>query len=155
MTSLIKIAVIDNDQNGHNDLLFEIPGLVRQKKFDTYYFALAIEPQDGLSEIKKAVSQLIESWNQEINRLKYGQTIYLPIDFSDQYTGCIKLEKIDKLNLTYGYSMREGWSVDPINPTDYYTSVQDFKAEGAKDLKVEQNELEDCLNKLIVNLNVV
>jgi hypothetical protein len=155
MTSLIKIELIDNDQNGHEDLLFEIPGLVGQKKFDTYYFALAIEPKNGLSEIQKAVSHLIESWKQEINRLKYGQSIYLPIDFSDQYTGCIKLEKHDKLNLTYGYSMREGWSVDPINPTDYYTSVNDFKSEVDKSLVVEQNELENCLNKLIVNLKVV
>jgi len=42
-----------------------------------------------------------------------GQNIYLPIDFSDQYTGCLKVEKNSDLNLTYGNSRREGWNVDP------------------------------------------
>ena len=148
MTNLINIEVLDNKQGGHEDLLFDIPGLVNQKRFDTYYFALAIEPKNGLTEIKKAVGLLINSWNRKIKELEKGKTIYLPIDFSDQYTGCIKLEKGNSINLTYGYSMKEGWNVDPINPTDYFDSIKDFKPEGNESLKVEQEELETCLTKL-------
>jgi hypothetical protein len=152
MTNLINIEVLDNNQGGHEDLLFDIAGLVSQKRFDTYYFALAIEPKNRLAEIKKAVGLLVESWNRKIKGLENGKTIYLPIDFSDQYTGCIKLEKDDNINLTYGYSMKEGWSIDPINPTDYFDSIIDFKPEGNESLKVEQGELETCLTKLIDKL---
>ena len=152
MSNLLKIEIIENDKGGHEDLVFEIPELITQQKFDTYYFALAIEPKNGIKEIKKAVAELIASWNKKQAELENGQVIYLPIDFSDQYTGCLKVEKKNDLNLTYGFSKREGWSVDPINPTEYYESVSDFDTEQEKSITVKQSEFEKCLTELIQKL---
>ena len=123
MSDLLKIEIIENDKGGHEDLIFEIPELISLQKFDTYYFALAIEPKSGIKEIKSSVAELIASWNKKLAEIKSGQVIYLPIDFSDQYTGCLRVEKENDLNLTYGFSRREGWSVDPINPSEYYESM--------------------------------
>ena len=152
MSNLLKIEIIENDQGGHEDLIFEIPDLISQRKFDTYYFALAIEPKSGVKEIKNAVAELIASWNKKQAEMKSGQVIYLPIDFSDQYTGCLRVEKKNDLNLTYGFSKREGWSVDPINPTEYYESITDFDTENEKSLTVNQSEFEKCLTKLTEKL---
>ena len=152
MSNLLKIEIIENDQGGHEDLIFEIPNLISQRKFDTYYFALAIEPKSGIKEIKNAVAELIASWNKKQAEMKSGQVIYLPIDFSDQYTGCLRVEKKNDLNLTYGFSRREGWSVDPINPTEFYESITDFGTKNEKSLIVNQSEFEKCLTKLTEKL---
>lgn len=84
--------------------------------------------------------------------MENGKTIYLPIDFSDQYTGCLKVAKQNDLILTYGFSGREGWSIDPINPTEYYESITDFKSANEKSLTVKQSEFEKCLTELIEKL---
>jgi hypothetical protein len=152
MKPLINIEIIENDKGGHEDLLFEIPELISLQRFDTYYFALAIEPKSGIKEIKNAVAELIASWNKKQTEMENGQVIYLPIDFSDQYTGCLKVEKKNDLNLTYGFSRREGWSVDPINPTEYYESITDFDTEIEKSITVNQSEFEKCLTKLVGKL---
>lgn len=65
MESLINIEIIEKDKGGHEDLVFEIPGLISQQKFDTHYFALAIEPKKGIQEIKNAVAGLVASWNDK------------------------------------------------------------------------------------------
>jgi len=152
MTNLIYLEIIENEGNGHEDLVFEIPELVKQQKFDTYYFSLAIEPKSGIEEIKSALAVLISSWNQKQMGLENGQVIYLPIDFSDQYTGCLKVEKNNDLKLTYGYSKREGWSVNPINPSEYYESITDFEPENGKSLTVKQTEFKNCLTEIIEKL---
>jgi len=152
MKPLINIKIIENDQGGHKDLIFEIPNLISQQKFDTYYFALAIEPKIGKKEIKNAVAELIASWNKKQAKMKSGQVIYLPIDFSDQYTGCLRVEKKNDLNLTYGFSRREGWSVNPINPTEFYESITDFDTEKEKSITVKQSEFGKCLTELIEKL---
>lgn len=152
MKPLIIIEIIENDKGGHEDLVFEIPELISRQNFDTYYFALAIEPKNGIEEIKNAVAELISSWNKKQTEMENGQVIYLPIDFSDQYTGCLKVEKKNDLNLTYGFSRREGWSVDPINPTDYYESITDFDSENENSITVKQTEFEMCLTELIGKL---
>ncbi len=152
MTNLLNIKIVENDKGGHEDLIFEIPNLISQQKFDTYYFALAIEPKNGLKEIRKTVAELLESWNKKQTELKNRDTIYLPIDFSDQYTGCLKVEKENDLNLTYGFSRKEGWSVGPINPSEYFESITDFESENNKSLIVRQSDFENCLTELIENL---
>jgi hypothetical protein len=72
---------------------------------------------------------LLQFWKDKILESKHDHTIYLPIDFSDQYTGCLQIHKNYK-NLTLGYrsSKRTGWAVDPLNPDDYYQSINDFQA---------------------------
>ena len=60
MADLLTLDVIDNGQGGHRDLLFCIPDLIDDKKFDTYYFYLAVDPVETIGDIKKAVSRLLQ-----------------------------------------------------------------------------------------------
>ncbi len=152
MLNLLYIEIIENGKGGHQDLIFEIPNLISPQKYDTYFFALAIEPKNGIAEIKNAVAELILSWNKRLTQLKNGQVIYLPIDFSDQYTGCLRVEKTNDLKLTYGFSRQEGWCVDPTNPSEYFESITDFVAENEKSIIVKQSEFEKCLNDTVKKL---
>jgi hypothetical protein len=55
---------------------------------------------------------------------------YLPFDFSEQYTGCLKVVKVhnSSYRISYGYSLLvEGWNVDPLDPDDYTERVTDFQ----------------------------
>lgn len=152
MSNILNIQVIKNSKRGHEDLLFEIPELDIQKTLDTYYFALAIASKKQPYQIKHAVAELITFWNTKQAVLNNGDVIYLPIDFSDQYTGCLKVEKNNDLKLTYGHSMQEGHSVNPIHPIYFYNTVTDFKPENEKTVIVTQTVFEKCLTALIVTL---
>ncbi|MFP9097888.1 hypothetical protein ACLI09_02440 [Flavobacterium sp. RHBU_24] len=122
MAGIIKIEFLENNTEGHNDLLFSVPGLV-EECFDSYYFIIA----EGMPSVKKTLAALLDFWVQKIKALQEGNVIYLPIDFSDQYTGCLRVEmEADKLMVDYGYSLREGWCINPRNPEDFYNSVTDF-----------------------------
>ncbi|MCH8318441.1 MAG: hypothetical protein IIA88_08065 [Bacteroidetes bacterium] len=151
MTELLRLEIIENDKGGHEDLIFEIPRLVNESTFDTYYFALAIEPKNGLSEIKNAVAGLLKSWKSVLTKIQNGETVHLPIEFSDEYTGCVQVKSSsENFQLNYGYSRREGWSVDPINPINYFNSITDFKSENEKSISVPKIEF---LNGLIEQIN--
>ena len=156
MKDIITIDIIKTDKIGHKDLLFSIPDLIGKKEFDTYYFYLAIEPVKTIDDIKKAVSQLINFWLIKVIECKNGETIFLPIDFSDQYTGCLKVVNLNNLLvLTYGFSRREGYSVSPLNPENYYKEIYDFEAEFEKQVIVDKSILISTLDRQIRKLNGV
>lgn len=156
MTEILTIDIIDNDKGGHNDLLFSIPDLIGDKEFDTYYFCLAVEPVETIDDIKNAVSQLIQFWHNKVSESKNGETIFLQIDFSDQYTGCLKVQNQDgQLVLTFGFSRREGYAVDPLNPENYYKEITDFEADSEKQLTVDQSIFISTLDKQIRKLKGV
>jgi len=156
MTDILTIDIIDNDKGGHDDLLFSIPDLIGDKEFDTYYFYLAVEPAETIDEIKNAVSQLLQFWLDKVSGSINGETIFLPIDFSDQYIGCLKVQNQDmKLVLTYGFSRREGYSVDPLNPENYYKEINDFKADSEKQMTIDQTVFISSLDKQIRKLKKV
>ena len=140
MADLLTLDVIDNGQGGHRDLLFCIPDLIDDKEFDIYYFSLAVEPVETIGDIKIAVSRLLQFWHNKVSESQNGETIFLPIDFSDEYTGCLKVRhQDDQLVLTYGFSRREGYTVNPLNPEDYYKQITDFEAGSEKYLIVSQS----------------
>jgi len=148
MAEIISIEIIDNDMGGHRDLLFSIPDLVEDRAFDTYYFALAAEKTEEPDDIEKAVAQLIQFWIDKAMEMKNDEIIYLPIDFSDQYTGCLRVYKQgEQLVLTYGYSMVEGFSINPLNPEDYYKDITDFKATSKKQISVDHSIFVSALNE--------
>ena len=156
MTGIIAIDIIDNNKGGHNDLLFSIPDLIGDKEFDTYYFCLAVEPVETIDDIKNAVSQLIQFWYNKVSESKNGETIFLPIDFSDQYTGCLKVQNQDgQLVLTYGFSRREGYTIDPLNPENYYKEVNDFEVNPEKYMIVDHSAFISTLDKQIRKLKGV
>lgn len=153
MIELISIDVIKNDDGGHKDIIFSVPDLIIDGVFDTYYFGIFIEPIESFQDIRNAIAELINFWKTKILACEIGEVVYLPIDFSDQYTGCLKVEKLgEEIKLNYGYSLREGYSVNPISPEDYYKEIDDFKLTSEETLIVSQNRFTSDLEKNIIKL---
>jgi hypothetical protein len=150
---ILTVSIIDNGQRGHDDLLFSIPDLIGDREFDSYYFWLAIEPAETTADLKYAVSELLCYWHDKVEESENGDIIFLPIDFSDQYTGCLKVQNSDdELVLTFGFSRRAGWAVSPIDPGNYFREVNDFEADSDKQISVDRVTFISALDRQIKKL---
>ncbi len=153
MADILQVDIMDNKKGGHDDLIFSIEGLVDKLILDTYYFIIEIEPYETLQDIKNAVGQLLTYWLTEIQNVDEGKQIYLPIDFSDQYTGCLKvLKQGESIQLTYGFSDREGYSINPLSPGDYSTTITDFKDTQNKTIEVTSDDFMNSVRHQIDRL---
>jgi hypothetical protein len=152
-TNLIQLQIVDNNQGGHNDILFQISGLTNEKAFDSYFFILAMERNKNVDKLDFGVAGLFEYWKEKTLLMADNNTIFLPIDFSDEYTGCIKVEKVDmSLILTYGFSRIMGLNVNPLDPENFYKEVKDFEADNDKHLTIRQEDLINSLDIIIHEL---
>ena len=128
MNDIINIEI--RNKSGHDDLKFCVRNLTGELTFDTYYFGLAIEPFEDISDLKKSVANFLNKWVNHINLMQNGHAKYFPIDFSDQYTGCLRVVKQeDEIEISYGTSNKEGWFVDINNPESYFDSITDFHSD--------------------------
>lgn len=147
INDLLKIEIINNNRVGHQDILFEISGLTGAEVLDSYFLLIH-------KNRESAVSSLMQYWREKIINSKNGETVFLPIDFSDEYTGCLKVDKLgDNLKLTYGYSQfGRGRFVNPANPGNYSKGVKDFKDTEKKSLIVNEKLMILALDKQISKL---
>ena len=144
MDDIINIEILD--KSGHDDLKFSIKDLTADLTFDTYYFGLAIEPFHDFKDLKVCISKYLQTWLTEITNMQSGQDRYFPIDISDQYTGCLKVSKLkDQLEISYGHSRREGYTVDINNPTDYFNGISDFHSDIPQKLIVRQEDFQNSI----------
>lgn len=145
---------LDTESDGHSDLLVELPKMKMNEQFDSYYFQIECEPFE-ITDIKQAISNLIEYWKDKILAMESAEPIYLPIDFSDEYIGCYRLENVNgKINMQYGFSRTNGFGISPSKPGDFYKSVKDFKLlTDYLTIEVSKKELIDSLIKNINELS--
>jgi hypothetical protein len=122
---MIEILLDKTKTNFHRDLIFRIPDARIDMRFDLYYFAV----DQNTFPIVDPLVELLKYWIENINNLGIGEVGFFPIDFSDEYTGCLKVSRIndEHLLLEYGDSRINGFSVSPSQPKNYYKEVQDFK----------------------------
>jgi len=156
MNTLITIH-LKTEGDSHKDLMVSVQKNGFNGIFDSYYLGLDDEIKTdlkGLEKINLVLKKLIEYWIKTITEAKNREVHYLPIDFSDQYTGCFRIEKKDNnLLVSYGYSLIEGYSVSPSNPGNYATSISDFEENPEfSSFSVSQDELVSSLRKIIDGL---
>ncbi len=110
-----------DNQTNHDDLIFTFNG--ETKRRDSYYFALDrnIDPEnEDVDKIRKVLKRLLEQWLEYAEGAEPDDVLFLPYDFSDQYTGCLRCEVQDtSVSLTDGYLSREAWSVFPSDIRDF------------------------------------
>ncbi len=156
MGELITIK-ITGPKDGHEDLVVCIKENGFCGVFDSYYLSLDDGVETKLKGIKKVnfvLKNLIKYWIKKIDESNCGEVVYLPIDFSDQYIGCFRIEKNENgLNLCYGHTFTEGWAISPADPGDFSSSISDFKLDRTfKPIFVKQTEFLDSLNKVLTSL---
>lgn len=129
MDNLVYVEVLGNDEGGHKDLVFQVQGLTERWIFDTYYFVLAVEPVNELGDVRRSLAGYLSLWVIEIKEMEDDGQRFFPIDVSDQYTGCLRVQRKGvEVELDYGYStLIEGCNMDLNAPRKYFTGVSDFQ----------------------------
>lgn len=100
----IEFKLLPNNRY-HKDFFIKI----NKEEFlsDTYYFwadefGSLINPYDG---IYKRMIQYFDKWIIEIKNLSKNEELFIPIDFSDEYIGGLKVINLgnDILSVSYGF----------------------------------------------------
>jgi hypothetical protein len=148
---LIYIEILD--KAGHDDLKFCIRDLTADLCFDTYYFRISMKQMSDIKSLRAFVAHFLQSWIAKIAAMKSGEDRYIPIDLSDQYTGCMKVSKKENLlEISYGYSLKEGWRIMFENASDYFSEITDFKSNINKKLVVTETDLLSSLQSQVNKL---
>lgn len=102
---------VDYHANGtsHNDIALIILPLGLTLQMDSYHFCQAVDPEP----IERQIYQLLGEWMASVMSLTLGESIFLIIDFSDQYFGGFKctLRENSEVELSYGM-IREPYALN-------------------------------------------
>lgn len=125
--------VLEFRDNGslHDDIFLSLPGI--ERRADAYYFALdrlEDEEEDGdhsPAKIRRVFVELLNQWHAAVGSLEERRHIFLPYDFSDQYTRCLRCSRNGgMLSVVDGWSDHEGWKTQPSALGDYLTTLDHF-----------------------------
>ena len=140
MESLL-IQFRDND-TAHDDLHVWIEGYSRTT--DSYYLALdrgMLAGEESAEKVRRVLVQLLQRWLEALAQSTPARPVYLPFDFSDQYTGCFQC-RLDgeSIEIVPGWSSREGWSVWPSDPGAYFFDITDFRSDAPAPIRLPTEE---------------
>ncbi len=94
---------------------------------ESYY--LGLQPNSEHHEFRpvEGTMQLLGEWIRLLSDLKDGQRLFLPFDFSDEYTRWLALHR-DGRNVTivFGWATVEGWSISPHDLSQFAYGLPNF-----------------------------
>jgi len=121
-----------DDGSLHDDLSLSIGGATF--RCDSYYFNLdddGREDQSDHEKVKHALERLLHQWLTVARKLRDSDTVFLPYDFSDQYTGWLRVVRHgDTVDIVRGTSNIEGWSFYPSEVGELLYELRDFAPDG-------------------------
>jgi hypothetical protein len=94
---------------------------------ESYY--LGLEPNSANHSFRPAtgIMQLLTEWIRLISELKCGQQLFLPFDFSDEYTRWLNLHRDGRnLIVVFGWATIEGWAISPKDLSQYAHGLPGF-----------------------------
>lgn len=103
--------------DSHDDLILKVGD--QTYRCDSYYLAIEESSTGAVFEA------LLGQWLSSLEELADGCTCFWPYDFSDQYTGWLRVERFGAdVMLQVGWSHLEGWSLLPssygtVQPSDW------------------------------------
>jgi len=144
---MLNIEVVDNEKGGRDDIIFSTEGLINEQVQDSYWLTVGTNCQ-SFQDVKSNVAYLLIRWENEIlNNADNSKPIYLAIDISNEYIGCIRvIISGDFLNLEHGFT--RGQHVFYFIKLN---TIGDFSAED-KTMLVNKNEFLIILNSHVNRL---
>ena len=94
---------------------------------ESYY--LGLQPNSENHEFRPATGtvQLVSEWIRLLTELKVGQTLFLPFDFSDEYTRWLHVHREGRhLTVVFGWATVEGWAISPQDLSQYADGLPGF-----------------------------
>lgn len=115
---------------GHDDLLLYVVGQPRER-CDSYYLGLDDSfdgERSGADSVRAVLRRLLEQWVHALRGAGEGDVLFLPYDFSDQSTGCLRCRVLaDEVELVSGFSGREAHDVSLADISDFVHGIDDFQ----------------------------
>lgn len=111
--------------NADNQILVRVG--TESRAGEIYYLGL-----QGISENPEflpveGIVQLLTEWLRLLVGLPNGQLLFLPFDFSDEYTRWLTLHREGcDVTIVFGWATVEGWSISPQDLSQYAHSLPDF-----------------------------
>ena len=103
-------------------------------------------------KILAVLKALIIQWKIEIENIDADMVCFLPFDFSDEYIGCFRFEKVEnRIHGSYGSTQKiTGWMISPSKLDQFQIEESDYRIT-SKIFEVEEGELlaslDSCLTK--------
>ena len=144
----------DDQGTQRGDILLECGEYVRH--VDSYYFALdpAVQDRPQDQRIRTSLERLLDQWLTALQHATPGQSVFLPFEFADEYTGWLRVTvEGGRVCCRPGWSAIPGHAVYPSNFSQYQAHVSDFDPiPDAEDLVVSLVALSEAieLNRLDV-----
>ena len=137
----------DDQGTQHSDLLLECGDYVRH--VDSYFFALdpAVRHQSEARRVRASLEQLLDQWLVAVREVRPGQSVFLPFEFADEYTGWIRVTvEGDRVRCRPGWSAIPGHAVSPSRIAPHLSNVADFDPiPDAEDMIVSQIALAEAI----------
>jgi hypothetical protein len=98
---------------------------------ECYYLDLRSEidqSQIGSAELAEGVRSLLRGWLNVLTKMSDGDQVFLPFDFSDEYTRWLTVHRSDReAAVVFGWADVEGWAISPTNPDEYSAALPGFQ----------------------------
>lgn len=94
---------------------------------ESYY--LGLQPHSENHEFRpiEGTIQLVGEWIRLLTDLKDGQQLFLPFDFSDEYTRWLTILREGRdVTIVFGWATVEGWSISPRDLSQYAHGLPNF-----------------------------
>ena len=94
---------------------------------ESYY--LGLQPASENHDFRPATgtTQLVGEWIRLLSDLQDGQQLFLPFDFSDEYTRWLTWHRVGlEVTIIFGWATVEGWSISPRDLSQYAHGVPGF-----------------------------
>lgn len=141
----LSLRFQDNN-SGHKDLFLYLGG--ESWEADSYYLALdngLLPEREDAEKVRMVLQRLLQQWLDAVNSLRDNEVIFLPYDFSDQYTAWLRCERNgDSVTVVRGWASVEGWSFNPSNIGDRLNNLPGFKIDGCV-ISAPYNELLEAI----------
>ena len=94
---------------------------------ESYYLGLHPNSENDDFRPVKGTMQLVGEWIRLLSDLKDGQQLFLPFDFSDEYTRWLTMLREGRdVTVVFGWATVEGWSISPQDLSQYAHSLPNF-----------------------------
>ena len=94
---------------------------------ESYYLGLHPNSENDDFRPVKGTMQLVGEWIRLLSDLKDGQQLFLPFDFSDEYTRWLTMLREGRdVTVVFGWATVEGWSISPKDLSQYAHSLPNF-----------------------------
>ncbi len=94
---------------------------------ESYY--LGLQPNSENAEFRPASGtlQLVNEWIRLLSDLPDGLQLFLPFDFSDEFTRWVTLHRTGRMaEVTFGWATIEGWAISPADLSTYAYGLPGF-----------------------------